>query len=420
MQIKSFLLPLVAALLADAASSSADKCSFSKTSITEATAIEQLNACETLDGTITVTGNSIGAINLSSVKQLKGNFSIINTPSVISLNLNQLQNITGALVVNNATQLNSVDLTSLSDANEIQLVSLPSFAILNLNTGVDSAGTIVLSDTALTNLNGLSLFKTISTININNNKNITEINFENLETVTDSMILSFNHDDASVNLDTLLWAANLTIQDVEDFSAANLTSVNGSFGFSYNTFDKLELPQLTEVGSSIQVFGHDSLQQLSLPKLTTIGGEIRLFNNTELEDIEFKNLTTVRGALSITGGYSNLTMPKLNLVAGDFTANSTSEDFDCSEFDELHDDDKIKGHNYECAHPTKKEASESGSKTATSGGSKSTGKSDSGSGSGSSADSSSNSSSSSKKNDAAVMAPGFLLAGALGAAIALI
>ncbi|MCP8717145.1 MAG: hypothetical protein M5E90_06975 [Asgard group archaeon] len=416
MQVKSFLFPLVAALLAEAASSS-DKCSFSKTSITEATGIQELNACETLDGTITVSGSAIGAIDLSSVKQLKGNFSILNTPSVISLNFNQLQNITGALVINNATQLNSIDLTSLSDANEIQLVSLPSFAILNLNTGVDSAGTIVLSDTALTNLNGLSLFKTISTININNNKNITKINFENLETVTDSMILSFNNDEASVNLDSLLWAANLTIQDVEDFSAANLTSVNGSLGFSYNTFEKLELPELTNVGSSIQVFAHEALEELSIPKLTTIGGEIRMFNNTELEDIEFKNLTTVKGALSITGSYSNLTMPKLNLVAGDFTANSTSEDFDCKEYDDLHDDDKIKGHNYECSHPTKVKDSESSSKTST-GSSKSTGKSSSGSSSDS--DSSSNSSSSSKKNDAAMMTPGFMLAGALGAALALI
>lgn len=412
MQVRSFLFPLVAALLAEAASSS-DPCSFSKTSIIEATGIQELNACETLDGTITVGGSAIGAIDLSGVRQLKGNLTILNTPSVISLNFNQLQNITGALVINNATQLNSIDLTSLSDANEIQLVSLPSFAILNLNTGVDSAGTIVLSDTALTNLNGLSLFKTISTININNNKNITQINFENLETVTDSMIISFNNDEASVNLDSLLWAADLTIQDVEDFSAANLTSVNGSLGFSYNTFEKLELPELTTVGSSIQVFAHDSLQELSLPKLTTIGGEIRMFNNTELNDIEFQNLTTVKGALSITGEFSNLTMPNLNLVAGDFTANSTSEDFDCTEFDELHNDDKIKGHNYECSHATKSETSDSNTKTSTSNGSKSTGKSGSDS-------SSSNSSSSSKKNDAAIMAPGYFLAGVLGAALALI
>ena len=137
MQIKSFLLPIVAALLTSvSAADSSNKCSFSKTSITEATGISQLNACSTLDGEITVSGSGIGSIDLSSVKVLKAKLSILNSPSIVSLNFNQLQNITGALVINNATQLNSIDLTQLTNVETLQLVSLPSFAILNLNQGV--------------------------------------------------------------------------------------------------------------------------------------------------------------------------------------------------------------------------------------------------------------------------------------------
>lgn len=413
MQIKSFLLPIVAALLTSvSAADSSNKCSFSKTSITEATGISQLNACSTLDGEITVSGSGIGSIDLSSVKVLKAKLSILNSPSIVSLNFNQLQNITGALVINNATQLNSIDLTQLTNVETLQLVSLPSFAILNLNQGVQKAGTIVLSDTALTNLNGLASFNTIDSININNNKNISKIEFNDLQTVTDSLILSFNNDDAEVKLDSLKWAGNLTIQDVSSIQASNLTSVNGSLLISYNTFDELEFPNLKSVGNSMQIFAHDELTKISFPQLAELDGELEMFNNTQLEEIDFGNLTTIKGAVTISGPFDNLTMENLKLVSGDFQVNSTSDKFDCSAFDKLHEKGKIEGHNYVCTHPANpSSSSKSGSSTQT-------GKSDSKSSDGSS---SSNSSSSSKKGAGNVLVvPGMVLTTALGVLLALI
>ena len=175
-----------------------------------------------------------------------------------------------------------------------------------------------MSDTALTNLNGLASFNTIDSININNNKNISKIEFSDLQTVTDSLILSFNNDDAEVKLDSLKWAGNLTIQDVSSIQASNLTSVNGSLLISYNTFDELEFPNLKSVGNSMQIFAHDELTKISFPKLSELDGELEMFNNTQLEEIDFGNLTTIKGAVTISGPFDNLTMENLKLVSGDF------------------------------------------------------------------------------------------------------
>ncbi|CAK9441450.1 uncharacterized protein LODBEIA_P53180 [Lodderomyces beijingensis] len=357
---------------------STNPCSFSRTTMSAATAVGQLNACSTLDGDITITGNEIGVLDLSGVEEIKGDLTIFNAPSLVSLNFNRLETISGSLVLNNNTHLQAIDMTSLTVADDLQFISLPGFATLNLNQGVSRAGRVVLSDTALENLNGLAHFDTIDYMNINNNKNIVEINFEDLETVTDALILSFNHDDAVVSLNSLRWAGNLTVQDVAEFSARNLTAVNGSLSISYNSFESLNISSLTTVGSSLQVFANDEITDLSFGSLREIGGELRLFNNTLLEDLNdsFSALQRVRGAVSITGPIANFSVASLERVDGDFELTSTSEDFDCSRLDELHDDGDIQGHNYVCTHAEVEasltESTSTGASTTTAGGSTTT------------------------------------------------
>ncbi|RLV91724.1 Cell surface GPI-anchored protein ECM33 [Spathaspora sp. JA1] len=327
-----------------------DPCSFS-TAITEPTGIAELNACATLKGEITISGNAIGPIDLPSVRELAGSLTIVNSPSIVSVSLNSLQNITGSLQIKNATQLHSIDVISLERVKELQFISLPSLSNFNFNPSIKEVEKIVLSDTALFDLSGLTQFKEINYMNLNNNKNITTIDFPNLKTVTDTLILSFNHDDAQVSMNKLIWAANLTIQDVKKFSATNLTAVNGTLGFSYNTYEELKLDKLENVGQSLQIFANDDLDRLSLKKLTEIGGELKMFNNTELENMtySFPELKRVRGALSITGDFEDLSMPSLERVQGDFKMTSKSEDFKCDKYDELKDKGRIEGHNYQCA-----------------------------------------------------------------------
>lgn len=410
------LLPtLVSVLLAQvavAASSSSSKCSFS-TTVTDASGVLSLNACPTLDGTIEISGDDISALDLSSVTDIKGDLDIFNSSSVVSISLANLVNITGSLLVEALTQLHNIDFSQLSLANELLFVSLPSLALLSLNSGLANVSSLTLSDTALSSIDSLIAFNEIDTLNVNNNKNISSIDLSDLKTVSDSLVLSFNSDNATVKLDNLKWAANLTIQDVAEISIASLEAVNGSFNLAYNEFDSAYFDSLTTVGATLQVFANDNLEALSFQNLTTINGAFRVYNNSLLEDIELSELTTVKGAVSMTGSFDNFTLPALKEVDGDFSISSTSDDFSCDAFDKLHKAGKIKGHNYNCTHPT---SSLSSSSTSTKKGSSST----STSTSSSTSSSSDSSSSSSKKSGASYITPGMLLSSVVGAGLALL
>lgn len=407
------LLPTLATVLIAqvviAASSTKNKCSFS-TTVTDASGVLDLNACPTLDGTIEISGDEIAALDLSSVGSIKGELDIFNSSSITSISLAGLANITGSLLVEALTQLHNIDFSQLSLAKELLFVSLPSLALLSLNSGLANVSSLTLSDTALSSIDSLIAFNAIDTLDVNNNKNITSIDLSGLKTVSDSLILSFNSDNATVKLDSLIWAANLTIQDVGQISISALESVNGSFNLAYNDFDSAYFDSLTSVGSSLQVFANDNLEALSFENLTTINGEFRVFNNSLLEDIELGSLKKVKGAISMSGDFGNFTLPSLEEVDGDFSISSTSEDFSCDEFDKLHSDKKIEGHNYNCSHPT---SSKSDSSTSTKKGSSSTSTS-------SSTSSNSTSSSSSKKSGAAYLTPGMLLSSVIGAGLALL
>lgn len=390
------------------AASSSASCSFS-TKITSPTDIAQLSQCTALSGTIEIGGSGIGSIDLSGVEEIKGDVKLFNSSSVTNINLNSLKKISGSLSVIAYTQLFSIDLTSLTEVKDLSLVSLPSLVTLNLNAGVENATSIEISDTALHGLAGLINFSKIESLDINNNKNISEINFPSLLSVSDSLSLSFNSDSCDIKLDSLSSASNLTVQDVSSFSASNLTSVNGSLVIGYNTFDNLVMNHLKTVGS-LKLFANNDLTNADFSKLTLITGELFVSNNTVWDNMKnsFKNLTTIEGALQINGDIANFTLPSLKVIDGDFTFSTTNEDFDCSDFNALQKGNKILGHNYNCTTPKKAEVSSKG-------GSSTSSKSDS------TSSSSSTSSSTPKKSEGTfLIGPVVLVAFAMAAGAAII
>lgn len=371
-----------------------------------------LNACPTLDGTIEINGDAFSAIDLSSVQSIKGDVTITNSSSATSLILTTLANITGSLEIVALTQLSNIDFTNLGSVNKLTLISLPSLATLNLNKGISKASHIEVSDTALS---GFPLGVTsIDYLDINNNKNITDIDLA-LQTVSDTLILSFNSDEAEVKLDQLQWASNMTIQDVSALSASNLTAVNGSLVIAYNLFKEFQLDSLETVGGSLRIINNEELESLSFEELSTIGGEFNMVNNSKLIDTEdaFNSITTIKGAVNIEGEFANFTMDDLKNVAGDFSFETTNSNFSCDDFDLLHDKNSIKGHNYLCSAPTQ-------SSSATSGSSKSSGSSSASSGSSASGSSSSSSTSTKASNGAFIkgsVGVGSLIMGGIMAAL---
>ncbi len=403
MKFSAVFAAVAAAALARADLSS---CLYKSATLTASASISELASCPTILGSVEVSGNEIGLLDLSQLEKISGDVKVFNSSSVTAINMPNLQQIDGSLSITALTQLHAIDFSSLLDAGELSLISLPSLATLNLNKGISKASLIELSDTAMSLLDGLITgLDTVGTLNVNNNKNISSIDLQNLQHVTTGILLSFNSDNCLIDLSSLSWASNFSIQDVSSLQVTNLTSVNGTFNVAYNSFDLVQFDQLKEIGGDLQFYANDEAERADFPSLTSIGGELLYFNNTNLEDLadSFDKLEKVKGAVNIKGLFGNLTMLALKEVDGDFNVTSTNEDFSCDSFDKLHKSKKIEGHNYECSAPPKSSSSSSklGSKTKTSESSES--------GSDSKTDSSSatsGSSSSSKKSDANTMVVG--------------
>lgn len=396
------------------AASSSDSCSLS-TTITAASAVSKLNSCPTLDGQIEISGDQIANLDLSSVQTVKGDVSFFNSSSIQAINFGGLGNVTGSLSFEALTQLHTIDFNKLQKAKELSFISLPSFATLNLNSGLADVSSLTLSDTAISSIDNLLKFDNIAVLNINNNKNVSQIDLSGLKTVSEGLTLSFNSDNATVKLENLQWAANLTIQDVGEVSISELEYVNGTFVLAYNGFDSAEFDNLKKVGAAMQVFANDELTALSLGNLTEIDGEFRVYNNSKLDEVHLKSLETIKGALNMKGDFGNFTLPNLKEVDGDFSISSDSDDFSCKPFEKLHDNNKIKGHNFNCSSPS---TSSSAHSSTSSGGSKSTSGGSKGS---SSSDSSSSGSSSSKKSEGhSLLTPGMILSSLVGTGLALL
>lgn len=362
--LSTLVFPVLASLAAAASSASAS-CSFS-TTISAASAVSNLNACPTLSGQITVTGDQLASLDLSQVKEIDADLLFFNSSSITDINLGGVANVTGSLGFSALTQLHNIQFSALTLAQQLLFVSLPSLAALNLGLGLANVLSLTLSDTALSSIDRLLKFSEIDVLNVNNNKNITSIDLSGLEAVTQGLTLSFNSDNATVRLDNLQWAANLTLQDIGDLDISSLRYVNGSFVVAYNSFDTVSFDSLSNVGASLQLFANDNLEYLNLGNLTEIDGEFHVFNNTELLDIELDSLKTVKGAVNMKGDFGNFTLPNLNEVDGDFNIQSTSSNFSCNAFNKLHNNNKIKGHNYNCSSPSTTQVSLSTAKSGSS------------------------------------------------------
>ncbi|KAM9920069.1 hypothetical protein OXX59_007489 [Metschnikowia pulcherrima] len=408
--LKNLVFPVLATL---AAAASSNSCSFS-TTISAASAVQNLNSCPTLSGDITVTGDQLASVDLSQVNAIDADLLFFNSSSITDINFGGLANVTGSLGFSALTQMHNIEFSALTAAKELSFVSLPSLAALNLGSGLATVSQLTLSDTALSSIDSLLNFETIGVLNVNNNKNVTSIDLSSLQNVTEGLTLSFNSDNATVRLDKLQWASNLTLQDIGDVSIGSLQYVNGSFVVAYNSFDSVSFDSLSNVGASLQIFANDNLESLNLANLTEIDGEFHVFNNTYLEEIELDSLQTVKGAVSMKGDFGNFTLPDLKEVDGDFSIESTSDDFSCEAFDKLHKNNKIKGHNYNCSSPSTTQSSSAASST-----SKSSSKS-SGASSTSGSSSSSTSTSSTRSSSAAAFSPATFLGCVVAAAAALL
>lgn len=369
-------------------------CSFKDFTATKSADVQSVAACATAVGDITIEGDSFGTIELTGLEQLYGSLQVNNATQATSLNAPTLQLVSGQLALSGNTILSTLNLAQLTTVGTLHFNALPALEKTGLAAGITSADEVIISDTGLTSLDGINVFK-LQTFDVNNNKDIETID-SGLQSVTELLSIAYNSEKVDVALDELTSANTVSFQSINSLSVANLTKIGDSLSFDSNSLDKIEFKQLSSIGKSLTIQKNDNLEEIDFPKLKSIGGALVIQLNDELKSFDgLPKLETIGGSVNLKGKFDNGTFESLQRVAGGFNLDSTG-DLTCLEFNKLNKDGDIKGDKFVCKAADESSSSSSSKK----GNSNGSATSDDSSSETSSSGGSGSSSSSSKKSDA--------------------
>ncbi|KAL6935628.1 related to Cell wall protein ECM33 [Hanseniaspora guilliermondii] len=344
---KFFITSSALALLSRASSNSSIPSSCTvKSAATAQSDLDSLSSCKTISGSLTLSGNLINP-TLNGVQVIDGDLNIENSADIVAFNANSLTEITGDLLLQNLTSIQTLSLESLNSVGSISLVALPvmdNFVI----TSLTSADNIVISDTAVSTLQGFNNLKKVEVFNINNNPNLVSIDSP-IKSISNGLSISSNGDDLALVFDQLIWANNITVLGAGEVEFPLLTKVNQSIGFINNTFEYLNIDNVTEIGVTFNVVSNDELTELSASNLETLGGALVIANNSKLTNVTgFPSLTSIGGALDVIGPFDSFSIPKLNSIKGGADVESNKTNFSCDALNKLEKSGKIQGNVYKC------------------------------------------------------------------------
>ncbi|CAI7653408.1 unnamed protein product [Penicillium bialowiezense] len=362
-----YILPALAATAVFASSDCGD------TKIKSQSDADGINSCSSIDGDITIDESYSGDLILSGIEKISGGLKCSEGANVSSITAASLTSIGDAFDLEGLTTLTLLDFAELDSVGSIKWDALPKLQSLSFAKGVTQAGDVSITNTGLTDLNGISL-ETVGLFSIQNNRDLKTININNLKNATDSISFSGNFDTLEVNFPNLGTGKGMTFQNISAVSLPSLEKLTGQLGFWGTKFETFSAPNLTQTGDL--VFKDNSkLSNISMPVLKTVSGGFTIARDDDLNIISLSSLQTVKGAIDFSGTFNKVSLGALKDVEGTFNMQSTHGNFSCSDFKQLKTDHVIKG-DFKCDatnnNPTTSNGTSGTSGTSTGSGSSST------------------------------------------------
>ncbi len=241
-----------------------------------------------------------------SLTQVTGNITALNVTNLASLSFGSLRSV-GGIDLEDLTVLSTLSAPSLTSVDTMTLQALPALFQLSFgNTGVTQAISILITNTALTSLQGIDKLQKVKIFNVNNNGGLTNISLQ-VTNITGSLDIEANDGyvaGLSTSFPMLETANNMTFRNCSSISLPALKSVAQDMGFYGNAITELSAPNLTTTRSLIFV-DNTELTNISIPQLTSVNGSYQIANNTQLLTIDgFPKLSVIMGALDFNGNYS--------------------------------------------------------------------------------------------------------------------
>ena len=248
-------------------------------------------------------------VNLDGIQEITGTFSYQDDINVQTVQAGQLTS-TGDLLLGNLTQLSSLSLTALQTCGNLNFTGLSSLQSLNFGqTGITAAKSVLITNTQLNTLTGISNLKQVNQVDINNNPFLSQIEL-GITSLKNTLNIGANDvsgDGLTVSFPNLQTAGGMTFRNATNINLPSLANVSQNLGFYGNDIQMLATPNLTFAGG-IVVVDNAELTNISMPLLTTINGTngtYQIANNTQLKSINgFGSLSNVKGSLDFSGNFS--------------------------------------------------------------------------------------------------------------------
>lgn len=217
-----------------------------------------------------------------------------------SLTANDLETIGKSFELNGLITLTTLGFGSLTEVGEIKWAALPNLQALSFAKGVSKAGSVSITNTGLTSLNGIAL-DTVGNLDVTANPALSEVNVNDIKNCTGLLNFAANNEKLKISLPNLETGRNMTFRNTSSVSVPSLKSLTGQLGLFGNTFEDFAAPNLTKVGDLV-FDNNENLKNISLPQLQTVNGGFQIAKNDKLKEIDgIPKLETITGALDFSG-----------------------------------------------------------------------------------------------------------------------
>ncbi|EEB08334.1 GPI anchored cell surface protein [Schizosaccharomyces japonicus yFS275] len=320
-------------------------CGASEHVITSQNDLDVLSGCKILNGSIFMNSSSATSLTFNNIEQIGGDVVISNNFYLASLSMPHLKSISGIFRLEKLTRLSSLYAPQLTKVRDLRMKVLPNLQVSHFDKGISDAQNVLVEDTQLSTLDGISLSAADNFVIVNNNY-LREVKMPALKKVSGKLYVSYNAKDVRVYFPKLEETSDFTLQRVSVADLSSLSKVHGSLGFLNSTMTEINCPNITKIDQSLFFVGNTELQTVRLPKLKVLGGTFMIYNNQKHRTVDgFESLETIGGAIDCSGNFSSISLPELRDVKGGLNIQTTASNFTCPF---KYHDGTVKGKSFVC------------------------------------------------------------------------
>ncbi|KAJ2456973.1 cell wall protein Ecm33 [Coemansia sp. RSA 2424] len=290
--------------------------------------INTVNACTKFQGDVTIDGSegiSLTALSIDNLQQISGDLIIQNLYSLQTVSLGQLTSA-GSLKILNNTNLYKVAIPELTKVTDFQVITNPNLKVLTYNN-ISSVNNFQVIDTYVSSL-GAFTASSVANIEVLSNTQLSALDFSAVKKTSGYINIANNDRASNITFSQLTQVGgNVSFGNAATLDISKLSSVSDDFSLYQNSFKNLSVPALETAKKSITL-NQNLFSAISFPKVAEIGSSLDISNNTNFKSISsstFPKLKSVPGSIVINGSLDNVTFPSLTTVDGQVQLSGTGK-----------------------------------------------------------------------------------------------